>query len=151
MCSSDLNSFTRILFTNFFSKNSLNTKFCLFFEVIKKSPRVSLSLSLMVLSILLCMFQGLSPKYSNDIYSVFFPRSEMLEWFSHKCIRDEVNIMEPFSHLCNDWIGIAVCVVFCTLPHHQIQIDYPICCRLIINRKEIYFVPGKMVALSDHI
>ena len=97
------------------------------------------------------MFQGLSPNYGIKGYAAVFPGSEMPEWFSHQCMGDEVNIMEPFSHLCNDWIGIHVCVVFCTLPHHQIQIDYPICCRLIINRKEIYFVPRKMVALSDHI
>ena len=75
----------------------------------------------------------------------------MLEWFSHKCIGDEVNIMEPFSHLCNDWIGIAVCVVFCCLPRHQIQSDYPVLCRLTINGKVFNSVLGKMVFLSDHI
>ena len=67
----------------------------------------------------------------------------MLEWFSHQCIGDEVNIMEPFSHLCNDWIGIAVCVVFCSLPRHQIQSDYPVSCRLTVNGKVFNSVPGE--------
>ena len=71
----------------------------LFFAVIKKSPQVSLSLSH---SIMLCMFQGLSPSYCCKGYSRVFPGSEMPKWFSHQCMGDEVNIMEPFSHLCND-------------------------------------------------
>ena len=69
---------------------------------------------------MLCMFQGLSLKY-NDFYAMVFPGSEIPEWFSHQCMGDEVNIMEPFSHLRNDWIGIAVCVAFCPLPHHEIH------------------------------
>ena len=97
------------------------------------------------------MFQGLSPKYQNDTYSVFFPGSEMPEWFSHQCIGDEVNIMEPFSHLRNDWIGIAVCVVFCSLPCRQIQSKYPISCSLTVNGNVFNTTPGHMVVLSDHI
>ena len=97
---------------------------------------------------MLCMFQGLP-----QTYSMVFPGSEIPKWFSHQCMGDEVKIMEPFSHLCNDWIGIAVCVVFCTLPHHQIQSDGPITCRLTVYRNEFHFFLGEVVAnaLLDHI
>ena len=123
----------------------------LFFAMIKKSPQVSLSLSLVVLSILLCMFQVLCLTYEDDIYIMLFLGSEIPEWFSHQCIGDEVNIMEPFSHLCNDGIGIAFCVVFCTLPSHPIQYYSPISCELAVNGKYFNYVSGEMVALSDHI
>ena len=66
------------------------------------------------------MFQGLSPNYFEEKYDVVFPGSEMPEWFSHHCMGNEVNIMEPFSHLCNDWIGIAVCIAFFPLPCEEI-------------------------------
>ena len=101
---------------------------------------------------MLCMFQGLPLKY-NDFYSMVFPGSEIPKWFSHQCMGDEVKIMEPFSHLCNDWIGIAVCVVFCTLPHHQYQGDSPITCKLTFHRNELHILPGEVVAnaLLDHI
>ena len=85
-----------------------------------------------------------------------FPGSEIPEWFSHQCMGDEVHIMEPFSHLCNDWIGIAVCVVFCSLP------NYPVLFCLRANGRDMHFtgknerawacrIDEKMVALSDHI
>ncbi|XP_050252021.1 disease resistance protein RUN1-like [Quercus robur] len=110
----------------------------LFFAVIKKSP------------------QGLSPNCDGECYDVFFPGSEMPEWFSHQCMGNEVNIMEPFSHLCNDWIGIAVCVAFCSLSCHQIN-NGPVHMWLRVNGKDMSFVDidgrlsGNMVALSDHI
>ena len=129
----------------------------MFFAVIKKSPQLSLflslSLSLIVLSIMLCMFQGLSPNYNGERYDVVFPGSEMPEWFSHQCMRDEVNIMEPFSHLCNDWIGIVVCIVFCPLPHHQIH-GNPVSCILSANGKEVsltHIIDNEVVASLDHI
>nr|XP_023885698.1 disease resistance-like protein DSC1 [Quercus suber] len=119
------------------SKLSDNQGFIdLFFATIKKSP------------------QGLSPNYGDKGYGLLFPGSEIPEWFSHQCMGHEVNIMEPFSHLCNDWIGIAVCLVLCSLPRYQIQSDYPICFRLITNGNPMYFtleVSNNMVALSDHI
>ena len=62
-----------------------------------------------------------------------------------------MNIMEPFSHLCNDWIGIAVCVVLCSLLHHQIQSHHPIKCTVIVNGINFNFVSSKIVALPDHI
>ena len=77
---------------------------------------------------------------------MFFPGSEIPEWFSHQCMGDEVNIMEPFSHLCNDWIEIAVCVVLCSLLHHQIQSHHPIKCTVIVNGINFNFVPSKIVA-----
>ncbi|XP_030936792.1 TMV resistance protein N-like isoform X2 [Quercus lobata] len=105
--------------------------------------------------------KGLSPNYYGERYGVVFPGSEIPEWFSHQCMGNEVNIMEPFSHLCNDWIGIAVCVAFCSLscqpfPCGTVQI------RLRANGKYMSIVGKKgrcvgyriapdMVALSDHI
>ena len=107
------------------------------------------------------MFQGLSPNYHGEKYDVVFPGSEMPEWFSHHCMGNEVNIMEPFSHLCNDWIGIAVCIAFCSLTCRQINYG-PVRFRLRVSGKDMSFVGDEgriwyhylvdgMVALSDHI
>ena len=106
------------------------------------------------------MFQGVSLNYHGKRYDVVFPGSEMPEWFSHQCMGNEVNIMEPFSHLCNDWIGIVVCVVFCSLPCHQIHND-PVRFWLKANGKDMTFVgreqrcwkcniDDNMVVLSNH-
>nr|POE99327.1 disease resistance protein rps4 [Quercus suber] len=103
----------------------------LFFAVIKKYP------------------QGLYPKNQDYGYLNIFPGSEIPEWFSHQCMGDEVNIMEPFSQLCNDWIGIAICLVFC-LPCHQNYIPFD----LIVNGNKHGFrliYTGQMVASSDHV
>nr|XP_023873616.1 disease resistance-like protein DSC1 isoform X1 [Quercus suber]XP_023873617.1 disease resistance-like protein DSC1 isoform X1 [Quercus suber]XP_023873618.1 disease resistance-like protein DSC1 isoform X1 [Quercus suber]XP_023873619.1 disease resistance-like protein DSC1 isoform X1 [Quercus suber]XP_023873620.1 disease resistance-like protein DSC1 isoform X1 [Quercus suber]XP_023873621.1 disease resistance-like protein DSC1 isoform X1 [Quercus suber] len=100
----------------------------LFFAVIKKYP------------------QGLYPKNQDYYYLNIFPGSEILEWFSHQCMGDEVNIMEPFSQLCNDWIGIAICLVFC----HQNYIPF----YLIVNGNKFGFVityREQVVTSSDHI
>ena len=102
---------------------------------------------------MLCMFQGLSPNYHEKRYDVVFPGSEMPEWFSHQCMGNKVNIMEPFSLLCNDWIGIAICVVFCDLPHYQIH-DHQVSCILSTNGKKMpltYIIDYVVVASSDHI
>ncbi|XP_075649161.1 TMV resistance protein N-like [Castanea sativa] len=118
------------------SKLTGNQRFIdLFFSVIKKST------------------QGLSPNYRGERYDVVFPGSEIPEWFSHQCMGNEVNIMEPFSHLCNDWIGIAVCIVFCPLPHHQIPYD-PVFYKFSANGKDMSFglsISDRFVAVSDHI
>ncbi|KAM3731255.1 hypothetical protein ACB098_12G149100 [Castanea mollissima] len=118
------------------SKLTGNQRFIdLFFSVIKKST------------------QGLSPNYQAERYDVVFPGSEIPEWFSHQCMGNKVNIMEPFSHLCNDWIGIAVCIVFCPLRHHQIRYN-PVSCNLSANGKDMSFrlgISDRFVAFSDHI
>ncbi|KAK9993241.1 hypothetical protein SO802_022944, partial [Lithocarpus litseifolius] len=96
---------------------------------------------------------GLSPNYRGERYDVVFPGSEMPEWFSHQCLGNEVNIMERFSPLCNDWIGIAVCVVFCPLTHHQIRYN-PVSCKLSANGKIMsptLIIDHKVVFSSDHI
>ena len=140
----------------------------MFFAVIKKSPQVSLSLSLSLTHTHtqsskhhLCVFQGLSPNYHGEKYDVVFPGSEMPEWFSHQCIGDEVNIMEPFSHLSNEWIGIAICTVFCSLPSLQKHAG-SVRFGLRTNGKDMsfaniegrcsrYYISKDTVALSDHI
>ena len=144
-------SFEPKLFLSNCTKLTSNQGFIdLFFAVIKNSLQVSLSLSLIVLSIMLCMFQGLSLNYYEEKYDVF-PRSEVPKWFSHQCIGDEVNIMEPFSHLSNEWIGIAVCIVFYSLSLHQIH-NEPIVFKLRANEKACrYHIDKNMVALSNHI
>ncbi|KAL4596740.1 hypothetical protein ACB092_12G184600 [Castanea dentata] len=129
-------SFEPKLFLSSCSKLTGNQGFIdLFFAVVKKSP------------------QGLSPNYKGGRYDVVFPGTEISEWFSHQCMGDKVNIMEPFSHLCNDWIGIAVCVVFGPHSHHQIQ-NNPVICTLSINGKYMHHaasIAEWVVASSDHI
>ena len=66
------------------------------------------------------MFQGLSLQYPYDRYGLVIPGSEIPEWFTHQSMGDEANIKEP-SNLCNEWMGIAVCVVFRSHPNHQID------------------------------
>uniref|UniRef100_A0A2N9G7Q2 C-JID domain-containing protein n=1 Tax=Fagus sylvatica TaxID=28930 RepID=A0A2N9G7Q2_FAGSY len=67
--------------------------------------------------------QGLPPP-SNLRYDIVIPGSEIPEWFSHQSLGTKLNIKEPYSHLCNELMGIAACVVFCSQehhPHHQIN------------------------------
>ncbi|XP_075650739.1 TMV resistance protein N-like [Castanea sativa] len=131
-------SFEPNLFLSNCSKLTGNQQFIdLFFSVIKKST------------------QGLSPNYHGERYDVVFPGSEIPEWFSHQCMGNDVNIMEPFSHLCNDWIGIAVCIVVFPLPHHQIR-NERVFYKLSANGKDMPFGLGisiidRLVAVSDHI
>ena len=107
----------------------------------------------MVLSVLLYMFQGISPKFQDNRFESVFLGSEILEWFSYQCIGDEVKIMELFSHLCNEWIGIAFSVVFCSHPRHRIYNDSQPLCNLTVNGKTISFSPGfnKIFVLSYYI
>ena len=138
----------------------------MFFAVMKRSLKVSLSLSLSlfvcmhVLNNICCMFQGLSV---DNIYQMVIPGSEFLEWFSHQSRGTEVHIKEPSSHLCNEWMGIAVSVVFCYNPH---QFDYSISflnrrqthyrgsilCWLIVNGKKMSPAASTVTigVLSDH-
>jgi hypothetical protein len=92
------------------------------------------------------MFQGLSPQYPRTRYDIIIPGSEIPRWFSHQSLGDEVNIKEPYSHLCNELIGIAVCVVFCSQehhPYHQINYDYNgLSCMFIANGEGMSFGIG---------
>ena len=64
------------------------------------------------------MFQGLSLDNRYDLpdlnwkYEIIIPGSVIPKWFSHQSIGAEVTITLPSSHLCDEWMGIAVCVVF---------------------------------------
>ena len=86
-------------------------------------------------------------------YDSIIPGSEIPKWFTHQSIGDEVSIQEPNSLLCNEWIGIAVCAVFCSDPHRQIIKGVSLYYDLIVNRKHTNrrfgFHPG-FVPLSDH-
>ena len=105
------------------------------------------------------MFQGLSldSRYdtqdSNRRYEIIIPGSVIPEWFSHQSSGVEVNIKEPSSHLCDEWMGIAVCVVFCSLSQHQIYDTCLLSCEFIANGKLMSATPRTrtVVGLSDHI
>ncbi|KAK9995076.1 hypothetical protein SO802_024779 [Lithocarpus litseifolius] len=79
---------------------------------------------------------------------IVIPGSEISEWFSHQSKGAKVKIKEP-SHLCNQWMGIAICVVFCS-PHSSFFLD----CWLTANGKRMSidsFSSGEKVLSSDHL
>jgi hypothetical protein len=75
------------------------------------------------------MFQGFSNRYPQ----IVIPGSEIPEWFSHQSMGPEVNIKLHYSHLCNDFMGIALCVVlsFDATPINYIEWSF------IVNGNEI--------------
>ena len=90
---------------------------------------------------MLCMFQA--PQYRTR-HDIVISGSEIPAWFSHQSLGAEVNIKEPYSHLCNELMGIVVCVVFCSQdnhPHHQIDNYHHLTCWLIANGKQMSVAP----------
>lgn len=77
------------------------------------------------------------------------PGSVIPKWFIHQSIGVEVNINEPSSHLFDDWMGTAVCVVFSS------HLKFSPHCNFIANGNvisSILGIPGTSVGLfSDHI
>ena len=64
----------------------------------------------------------------------------------------EVNAKELYYHLCNEWMVIAVCIVFSPDPPHQINNDSLLQCYLITNGETMMLAGyGDFVVLSDHI
>ena len=76
------------------------------------------------------------------------PGSVIPKWFIHQSIGAEVSVKEHSSHLCDEWMGIAVCIVF-----SSVFIPSPTF-WLIANGKEMSTridIPSSTVGLSDHI
>ena len=74
------------------------------------------------------------------------------KWFIHQSIGAEVNIKEPSSHLCDDWMGIAICVVFSS--HILSSPRSFIKCQLIARGKVMSTsinTSYQIVGLSDNI
>nr|POE88564.1 disease resistance protein rps4 [Quercus suber] len=82
-------------------------------------------------------------------YDMIIPGSVIPKWFIHQSIGVEVNIKEP-SHLCDDWMGIAICVGFSPSRHH-----FATSCKFIANGKLsscLAVCPSSSEdLLSDHI
>ena len=85
-------------------------------------------------------------------YEILIPGSVIPKWFSHQSMGAKVTITVS-SYLCDEWMGIAVCVVFCSLPHHQIDLEGVLECWLMVNGKYMSYAPSMItfVALLDHI
>ena len=79
---------------------------------------------------------------------MIIPGSVILKWFIHQSIGAEVNIKDPSSHLCDEWMGTAVCIVFSSLLYFSLS------CQLIANGKvmsaTMYFA-GNFDRSSYHI
>ena len=79
---------------------------------------------------------------------MIIPGSVIPKWFIHQSIGAEVNIKEPSSHLCDEWIGTVVCIVFSS------HLEFSLSCQFIANGKVMSSTvyPGLCVdSFSDHI
>ncbi|XP_030935982.1 TMV resistance protein N-like [Quercus lobata] len=94
------------------------------------------------------------PKLPLNIESIYAEGSEMPEWFRHQSMGAEVNIKQP-SHLYNEWMGIVVCIVFCSHDvDHQISCLIPLYCSLTANGKRMSPALGNSLipkVLPDHL
>ncbi|XP_075654034.1 disease resistance protein Roq1-like isoform X2 [Castanea sativa] len=80
-------------------------------------------------------------QHFNWLYVIILPGSVIPKWFSHQSVGAEVTITIPSCYLCDELMGIAVCVVFCSLPHHQIDEKISLQCLLMVNGKEMSSSP----------
>ena len=100
------------------------------------------------------MFQGLSPQFPYKKHNLVIPGSGIPKWFTYQSMGDEANIKEP-SNLCNEWMGISLCVVFRAHPHHQIDNkNGRLCFCLTANGNRTLPTPGMInipYVLSDHL
>ena len=80
---------------------------------------------------------------------MIIPGSVIPKWFIHQSIGAEVNIKESSSHLCDDWMGTAVCIVSSYSPKDSLT------CQFIANGKVMFSIPDvfdeRHDFLSDHI
>ena len=70
----------------------------------------------------------------ESLYNIIIPGSEIPEWFSHQSMGNEVKIKQP-SHLYNEWMGTAICVVLCM---HVFPQPSLVGFLLMANGKEIF-------------
>lgn len=88
--------------------------------------------------------------YMCHMYDIIAPRREIPEWFRDRSTDDFEKINKP-SHLCNELMEIAVCVVFFSSPQKSFR-DSKLSCWLIINGKEMSCALGiEIDVLSYHI
>ncbi|KAK4591157.1 hypothetical protein RGQ29_021378 [Quercus rubra] len=84
----------------------------------------------------------------NWRYDMIIPGSVIPKWFIHQSIGAEVNMKKPSSHLCDSFMGIAVCVVFSSLRN-----SLP-CCHFVAKGKVMFSIDVPTVSddlLSNHI
>ena len=82
-------------------------------------------------------------------FSIVIPRSEIPKWFSHQSAgaivnaqvihpNKNLNIQVP-SHLCNKWIGMAMCAIFNypnLHPNNNVLTDHLLSCNILVNKHE---------------
>nr|XP_023891876.1 disease resistance protein TAO1-like [Quercus suber] len=109
---------------------------------IKEVPSSSGLLKNLMLSLHECKSTSwLDIRNYNRRYDMIIPGSVIPKWFRHLSMGAEVNIKKPSSYLCsNEWLGIAICAVFCSLPHLQ-KGHCSLFCQLIVNGNKLNSSP----------